>query len=55
MSMPMPQMPPWAVTLVTAFRARSIPLPGASGVVIGLLSWIASKIAALKPRHSPRQ
>jgi hypothetical protein len=54
LSMTMPSLPPWALLIVRAFRARSIPIPGASGVVIGLFSWIASKIAALKPRHSPQ-
>jgi hypothetical protein len=54
LSMSMPSMPPWAVEIVRAFRARGIPIPGASGVVIGLLSWIASKIAAPKRTRSPQ-
>ena len=53
LSLPMPSLPPSAVLIIKAFRARSLPIPGASGVIIGLLSWMASKIAALKPRHSP--
>jgi hypothetical protein len=51
-SMPMPGLPSWAAGIVRAFRENGIPIPGASGVVIGLLSWIASKVAALKPRPS---
>lgn len=52
LSLPMPSLPPWAVLIVRAFRARGIPIPGASGLVIGLFSWIASKVAAPKPRPS---
>lgn len=53
-AMPMPSLPPWAADVVRAFRARSIPIPGASGVIIGLLSWVASKIPASKGRLASR-
>jgi hypothetical protein len=50
-SLPIPELPAWGVLIVNAFRSRSIPIPGASGVIIGLLSWLASRIPALKPRR----
>ena len=48
LSMPPPGLPrPMMRSVgpaVRAFRSRDLPLPGASGVMIGLLAWIASMI-----------
>jgi hypothetical protein len=39
--------------IVESMRRFALPIPGASGIVIGLLSWIASKILAPKISAAP--
>jgi hypothetical protein len=39
-----------AVPVPDLLRRYDLPVPGASGIVIGLLSWIASKIPSLRRR-----
>ncbi len=53
-SMPMPDIPRLMMLIVQFFRARALPVPGLSGVVIGLLSWIVSRFAAPKPKDLSR-
>jgi hypothetical protein len=48
-SLPVPDMPLIA-SIVEAFRQYALPIPGLSGIVIGSLAWIVSKLAAPKRR-----
>lgn len=51
-ALPMPSLPPWAAQVVHAWRSRAIPIPGASGVIIGALCWVASRVPALRAAGS---
>jgi hypothetical protein len=45
-SIAMPTLPSLLAPVVRLMRRFELPIPGASGLIIGLLSWIASKIPA---------
>jgi len=49
-AMPMPSLPPFLMPIVRLARSRDLPIPGLSGVVIGLFAWLASKF--LRPTRA---
>src|SRR5689334_19124540 len=49
----LPGAPPAVAAGIRAWLASGIPVPGLSGLVIGLLAWIASRFAAPKRKSAP--
>ena len=50
----LPALPPLLASVVGLMRRFDLPIPGASGLIIGSLSWIASKLPALREaRRAP--
>jgi hypothetical protein len=43
-----PGLPPLVASVVDLMRRFDVPIPGASGLIIGSLSWVASRIPALR-------